>query len=416
MRFLVLGTGGREHAIVKALKNSPSVSEVHASPGSKGMAGEAICHNVNLSDEKELQAFVQRHSFDCVVVGPEAYLAAGIADQIRAVGVRVVGPSHVAAQLEASKVFAKKFMADAGVPTARFVIVEDVESTLAQASTFQPPYVLKADGLAAGKGVFICENLNELKSAAEDLFVKQALGEAGRKALLEQFQPGYELSLLILTNGSECEALPMAQDHKRLLNGDKGPNTGGMGTVAPVDIDPNLRAQIHEQIVVPTLRHLGGSGMLYRGVLFIGLMITKDGPQTLEFNVRFGDPETQVIMPLLDGDWGQVFINLADGTLSPLKWKPLHLTCVVLAAPGYPDKPEKGLNIDGELKSQTSSSYFIHAGTDMNERGEWITAGGRVLNAIGIGSTRAEAIKQAYTQAAKNKNLIRRSDIGAKLT
>lgn len=418
MRFLVVGSGGREHALVHALKLSPSVSEVHAVPGSKGIAQEAICHNIELSDPKAVEAFVRRYNFDCVVIGPENALASGLSDQLRTFGLNVVGPCQAAAQLEASKVFAKKFMEAAGVPTARFEVVEDVETTMRLAETFTPPYVLKADGLAAGKGVFICETRDELQKAAEDLFVHKTLGAAGRQALLEQFQAGYELSYLLLTNGQDGTPLPLAQDHKRLGDGDKGPNTGGMGTVAPVPPSEELQTQIQDRVITPTLRHLNGTGLLYRGVLFIGLMITQEGPQVLEFNVRFGDPETQSILPLLDGDWAQVFLNLSKGNMTPMKWNGLHLACVVLAAPGYPNNPEKGVEISGDIGAHSPSSYFLHAGTDRTPDGRWLVNGGRVLNAVGLGSSRREAIRHAYTQAEKVKwrGLQMRSDIGAKLS
>lgn len=416
MRFLVLGQGGREHAIVRALKFSPSVTEVHASPGSEGISQEALCHKVDLSDPKAVEAFVKRYQFDCVVVGPENYLVAGIADVLRTLGVPVVGPSQIAAQLEGSKIFSKEFMVRAGVPTAAFEIVDNVADTLRAAQKFTPPYVLKADGLAAGKGVFICATLPELKTAAESLFEAKSLGIAGQRALLEQHQEGYELSYLVLTNGSEHEAMPIAQDHKRLKDGDIGPNTGGMGVVAPMVIDDSLREKIESLIVGPSVRNLSGGGLLYRGVLYIGVMVTPSGPTVLEYNCRFGDPEAQVIMPLLDGDWGFVFSKLAKGEMAPMKWKNLQLACVVQAAPGYPDAPEKGVVIEGDLGFQSPSSYFLHAGTSKNDRGQWCTNGGRVLNAIGMGSSRAEALKVAYSQAGHVnwKGLQMRKDIGAK--
>lgn len=416
MRFLVLGQGGREHAIIRALKFSPSVTEVHAVPGSDGISQDAICHKLDLSNEKEVEAFVKRYQFDCVVIGPETYLVQGVSDQLRALGVQVVGPSQIAAQLEGSKVFAKEFMVQAGVPTAAYEIVENVEGTMKAAASFTPPYVLKADGLAAGKGVFLCDTLAELKEAAEALFEKKTLGAAGNKALLEQFQPGYEISYLILTNGERSEALPLAQDHKRLGDGDAGPNTGGMGVVAPLAIDQSLREKIESTIVQPTLRHLQGSGLLYRGVLYIGVMVTEAGPTVLEFNTRFGDPEAQVIMPLLDGDWGYVFTQLANGELVPMKWKNLHMACVVQAAPGYPDAPQKDIVIEGDVGYQDSSSYFLHAGTKKSPLGQWVTNGGRVLNAIGMGSSLKEAIGSAYKQAKHVtwKNMQMRKDIGAK--
>ncbi len=415
MRFLVLGQGGREHALIRALKFSPSVTEVHACPGSDGIAQEVICHKVDLTDEKAVEAFVKRYQFDCVVVGPENYLVAGVTDLLRRLGVDVVGPSQIAAQLEGSKIFAKEFMVAAGIPTAAYEVVDNVADTLRAAQKFQPPYVLKADGLAAGKGVFICSSLPELKAAAEGLFEAKILGVAGSKALLEQFSDGYELSFLILTNGEIYEALPVAQDHKRLSDGDQGPNTGGMGVVGPMHLDAALRERIEQEILAPSVRHLGGSGLLYRGVLYVGVMVTANGPSVLEYNCRFGDPEAQVILPLLDGDWGYVFSRLAKGELDHLKWKNLQMACVVMAAPGYPDAPEKGVPIEGDLGYQSSSSYFLHAGTAQAEHG-WVCSGGRVLNAIGMGTTREEALRAAYEQSGKVRwrGQLVRMDIGRK--
>ncbi len=416
MRFLVLGQGGREHAIVHALKFSSQVSEVHAIPGSEGIAREAICHPLDFGDAAAVASFFGKYKFDCVVIGPENLLVEGVADQLRALGLNVVGPSAIAAQLEGSKVFSKQFMVTAGVPTAAYVLVEDVASTVKEAQNFQPPYVLKADGLAAGKGVFVCESLMDLKGAAEFLFEKNGLGAAGRRALLEEFQDGYELSYLVLTNGKEFQALPISQDHKRLNEGDKGPNTGGMGVIGPIMIPQELRQRIETEIVEPTLRHLSGGGLLYRGVLYIGLMITRQGPIVIEYNVRFGDPECQVIMPLLDGDWAETFVSLAKGEIAPLRWKPMHSACVVLAAPGYPEHVEKGVVIEGDLGYQSASSYFLHAGTAKNVTGQWTTAGGRVLNAVGSGFSLTEALAAAYQQAEHVtwKGIRMRRDIGQK--
>lgn len=416
MRFLVLGQGGREHAIVRALKFSASVTEVHACPGSDGISQEAICHKIDLSDAKAVEAFVKRHQFDCVVIGPENYLVQGLSDMIRGWGVDVVGPSQNAAQLEGSKIFSKEFMIRAGVPTAAHEVVDNVADTLRVAQKFTPPYVLKADGLAAGKGVFVCATLPELKAAAEDLFDKKILGVAGHRALLEQFQEGYELSYLILTNGVTHEALPVAQDHKRLSDGDEGPNTGGMGVVGPMMIDAGLRERIEKEIVQPSVRNLQGAGLLYRGVLYVGIMVTPKGPTVIEYNCRFGDPEAQIILPLLDGDWGYTFSRLAKGEMDKLSWKNMQMACVVLAAPGYPENAEKGVVIEGDLGHQTSVSYFLHAGTAKSANGQWVTHGGRVLNAVGMGSSRAEALRAAYTQAkaATWKGIRMRKDIGAK--
>lgn len=417
VKFLVTGQGGREHALVRALKLSPSVKEIHCMPGSDGIGHDALCHPWDGKDHEAVCSLVKKIGIDVVVVGPEAHLAAGMVDSLKKAGVLVVGPNQSGAQLESSKLFAKDFMNRAGIPTASHREVRDVASTLDAAKSFSPPFVFKADGLAAGKGVFICDNLAELKDAAEKVFVKKELGDAGHRAFLEKFSPGWELSYLILTNGKEYQTLPLAQDHKRIFDGDKGPNTGGMGTVAPLNISSELNKNIQEHILVPIMRQMNKENFDFRGVLFIGMMITDQGPSVLEFNTRFGDPETQVILPLLDGDWGKVFFELANGNLIPLKWRPMAATCVVMAAEGYPDSPKKDVTILGDVFAESSTGYFLHAGTKKSSDGKWKTYGGRVINAIGIGASVEEAIRKAYQQSERVKwNGVQvRTDIGKKL-
>jgi phosphoribosylamine--glycine ligase len=374
------------------------------------MAKMARCHAT--SDCVKLAQALQP---DCVVIGPEVPLAEGLADQLRGNGFQVFGPSQAAAQLESSKVFAKRFMVQAKVPTAAFEEVASVEQTLAAAQRFSPPFVLKADGLAAGKGVFICDTREELKAAARALFEEKTLGEAGHRALLEEFQPGYELSYLVLTNGATFAPMPLAQDHKRLLSGNRGPNTGGMGTVAPMMITEELQQQIHRTIVEPSVRQLQKDQLFYRGVLFIGLMITAKGPMVLEYNVRFGDPETQVVLPLLNGDWAEVFLAVAKGEVPRLEWRSQSVACIVMAAEGYPDQPKKGVPIQGDLEFTTPQSYFLQAGTALTGH-QICTNGGRVLNAIGLGSNLSEALKAAYDQTKKVcwPGMQMRDDIGRK--
>lgn len=423
MKVLVVGQGGREHALVRALRSSPSVVEVHALSGNDGMERIARCHHA-VSWEKfdDVNALIRREGIDLVVVGPEVPLAGGLSDALRAQGVVVFGPSAEAARLESSKVFSKEFMIEAGVPTARSEVVASVEDVRRAAVRFVPPYVLKADGLAAGKGVVICKTMEELEAAARDFFVKRIFrgpeSDAGSCALLEEFSPGYEVSYLVLTNGRDFEPLIPAQDHKRLRDGDEGPNTGGMGVVAPMPLDAALRERIDDEIARPVIRHLEKRGLLYRGVLYIGLMITPSGPSVIEFNVRFGDPEAQVILPLLEGDWAQVFKRIALGELPRLQWKTMASACVVLAAEGYPDNPVKGAVISGDPLSGSESRYFLHAGTKFDSSRGWTTAGGRVLNAIGLGATVSEALSNAYAQAQEVSwpGLQLRRDIGASLT
>lgn len=418
MKALVIGQGGREHALVRALKHAPSMREVHAAPGSDGIAleiGRDRCHPITWQQVGPLLELCARQRFDFVIIGPENPLVEGLADTLRAAGVHVVAPSREAARLEGSKIFCKEFLLEAGVPTARSFIVSTVPEAVRAAQQFHPPYVLKADGLAAGKGVFICKTLDELKAAAHAIFVERSLGESGARALIEEFSPGYEISYLVLTNGDKFTPLPLAQDHKRLLDGDNGPNTGGMGVVAPVAIPHDLRARIDLEVVLPSIRHLKSKGLLYRGVLFIGLMITDQGPSVLEFNTRFGDPETQAVLPLLDGDWGVVFRELAKGHLTSLKWKSLATCCVVLAAEGYPDAPVKDVPIEGVSTAGKVNAYLLHAGTKQEANGKWLTAGGRVLNAVAVELDLSSAIEKAYELARtiKSKGLQMRTDIGS---
>ena len=414
MNLLVIGQGGREHALVLALRDSPSVANIHALPGSEGIAQDAKCHAVDWQDFAAVVRVVRAHSIDAVLIGPEIPLEAGLSDALRLEGIAVMGPSREAARLESSKIFSKEFMIDAKVPTARSFVVSTVSDTLKAATNFKPPYVLKADGLAAGKGVFICKTLDDLRQSAESIFEKRLLGEAGSRALLEEFSAGYEISYLVLTNGREFAPLPLAQDHKRLLDGDEGPNTGGMGVVAPIEMDANLHARILREVVEPSVKELGRRGLLFRGVLFIGLMMTDEGPSVLEYNTRFGDPETQAILPLLDGDWGQVLSALANGTVETLRWKPLASACVVLAAKGYPDSPVKGAKLELTLPVPQKSRYLLHAGTKRTIDGGWATNGGRVLNAIGIGANLREAVEAAYqiARSVKSAGLVMRTDIG----
>ncbi len=413
MKVLVVGKGGREHAFTRALLSSPSVSQVYALPGSAGM-GESVRLLAGPETPERLAEAHTEHAFDLVVVGPEVPLVNGVADRLREDGALVFGPDQQGAQLEGSKIFSKEFMEKYNVPTARFQVVTSLEQVKEFAPQFEPPYVLKADGLAGGKGVFICRTLDELLEAADQLFNDKILGEAGARALLEQFQPGYELSFFVLTNGTDFVSLPMAQDHKRLQDNDEGPNTGGMGTVAPMTIAPENHQAIIDQVVNPTVQGLASEGFVYRGVVFIGIMMTDEGPQVLEYNVRFGDPETQVLLPLLDGDWGEALKAIASGEVPSLNWKDAHAACVVLAAQNYPGTPVKGVAIEGSL-ADSENQYFLHAGTEKSSEG-WLVNGGRVLNAIGMGDSLAQAIERAYEQSKKVKwpGLQKRTDIGKK--
>ncbi len=413
MKVLVVGKGGREHAMAKAIAESASVEAVYALPGSSGMEPDVTVLGGSETADEVYKAY-ETYGIGLVVIGPEAPLVEGLADQLRAKGVAVFGPDKKGAELEGSKIVCKQFMEKYKVPTADFSVVSTVNEVMDEAEKFKPPYVLKADGLAGGKGVYICKTLGALQDVATDLFENKVLGSAGDRALLEQFQAGYELSFFILTNGKDFEALPMAQDHKRLFDNDEGPNTGGMGTVAPMKIADSDYQTIIKKVVEPTVMGLKEECFDYRGVVFIGIMMTDHGPQVLEYNIRFGDPETQVLMPLLDGDWGQTFMAIANGEMPKLKWKATAAACVVLAAEGYPAQPVKGVAITGSMES-LDQSYFLHAGTK-KENDQWLVNGGRVLNAIGLGATIPEAIDKAYLQAkcVQWPNHQMRTDIGRK--
>jgi phosphoribosylamine--glycine ligase len=414
MKVLIIGQGGREHALVKALKDGPSVKEIHVIPGNPGIATDVVCHSLDYKNNEVILKFCKRTEIDLVIIGPEDPIVEGLADELRAAKIPVVAPSQLASKLEGSKVFAKDFMFEYGVASSNYVVVNSVDETLDAAKLFMPPYVLKADGLCGGKGVSICKTVEQLRDAADMMFNQKIFGAAAERAILEQYLPGYELSFLVLTNGESYQALPLAQDHKQLYDYDEGPNTGGMGTIAPIEIPENLRSLILARIVEPTLRGLKHRDYMYRGVIFFGVMVTLKGPMCLEYNIRFGDPETQVILPLLDGDWGEVFANLAEGNVQELKWKPLHSCCVVMAAPGYPEKPLKGLAIEGDINYQTDYSYFLHAGTHKNPEGKWTTNGGRVMCSVGLGINKEQARHRAYEQATKITwlNVHMRKDIG----
>lgn len=421
-KILVVGGGGREHAIVRQLAMDSRVSVVYAVPGSDGMRGQAKveCLSLPLGEPEftQLLDFAKDAKVELIVIGPEQPLADGLADFARARGFLVFAPSKDAALLEASKIHAKELMRAAGVRTARSFEVTSVQETLDAARNFKPPFVLKADGLAAGKGVFIDRDLAALEKSARFLFEEKGLGEAGARALLEEFSPGVELSHLVLTNGREFISMPGARDHKRLLDGDQGPNTGGMGVVAPVEIETELFEKIERDVVAPVIREIERRGLMFRGVLYFGLMLTEAGPSVLEFNTRFGDPEAQVLMPLLNEaegpSWLEVLTKIADGECPKAVWhKNRAVACVVLAAEGYPEKPVKGVVIaglddEGALEASpegdsafaaSETAYVLHAGTRL-VNGRFTTNGGRVLNIVGVSNEgMSVALERAYAAA-----------------
>jgi phosphoribosylamine--glycine ligase len=399
LNILVIGSGGREHAVTKSLAQSSFVKKIFCSPANAGILQLAEALHLDIKNHAKVIEACTQLKIDLVFIGPEDPLVDGLSDSLRDAGFFVFGPSKQAAQLEGSKIFAKEFMKEAKVPTADADIVTSVNETMSLAKKYSAPYILKADGLAAGKGVFICSTLEELKTSAENLFEKKLLGDAGCRALLEQNLPGKEISFLVLTNGSEFQALPLAQDHKRLMDHNKGPNTGGMGTVAPMFIEPDLYQKIIHQIVEPSIKNLKKRDYLFRGVLFIGLMIVNNQPYVLEYNVRFGDPETQVILPLIKNDISQLFLDLSHGELQKIEFHNKTAFCIVNAAEGYPDNSTKNTLI--ELPDNTETSYVLHAGTALNSQNKLVSNGGRVLNVVAISDNFTKAQEAAYALNSK---------------
>ena len=395
MKILVVGSGCREHAIVKSLLEDQKTSAIYTLPERISLRDTIDVPSFLLSDYSSLADYLKKERVELVVVGPEQPLVSGLSDALRDQGIKVFGPCSRSAQLEGSKIFAKEFMKEQKIPTASYHVVSSVSETLQASENFFPPYVLKADGLAGGKGVFICYNRSELEEKSQFLFDKKALGSAGEKALLEDFQKGTEISVFVITDGESYQFLPIAQDYKRLYEAQKGPNTGGMGAIAPVSISPELLRTIEDKIVKPTLEGLKKREYVYKGVLYLGLMIHNNFPKVLEYNARFGDPEAQVLLPLLDGSWLDVFYKTATAQPVSLKWKKQHSACVVLCAENYPEGPLKESPIEGLIYYTKGYSWFIH-GSLARRDDQWLTKGGRVLNAVAIGEDQETAVNRAY--------------------
>ncbi|MEN9252782.1 MAG: phosphoribosylamine--glycine ligase [Thermostichales cyanobacterium HHBFW_bins_127] len=404
MIVLVVGAGGREHALVWKLLQSPEVSQVYCAPGNAGISLLPRCHIVPLAatDIKGLVRFASVQGVGLTVVGPEVPLAAGIVDAFRAEGLTIFGPTQAGAQIEASKSWAKNLMHQFGIPTAAAVVFQERQAAQEYVLSQSLPVVIKADGLAAGKGVTVATTHEEAVQAVAEAFA------LGGTVLVEQFLPGEEVSVLALCDGHRCVPLLPAQDHKRLGEGDTGPNTGGMGAYAPAThlITPERLAQIQQRILDPTLAALQNIGIDYRGVLYAGLMISPEGdPYVVEFNCRFGDPETQVIVPLLQGSLAEILLACAQGCLDPetITWQEQAAACVVLASAGYPGSYEKGLPIQGLAAAANTGALVFHAGTRWSgpaRSGQLLTDGGRVLCITGLGKSIPAALDQAYAAAA----------------
>ncbi|HMN92417.1 MAG TPA: phosphoribosylamine--glycine ligase [Hydrogenophaga sp.] len=406
MKVLVIGGGGREHALAWRLKRSPSVKQVFVAPGNAGTARDPELVNVPLTDKVALREWVQSNGIGLTVVGPEAPLAAGVVDEFRAHGLPIFGPTQKAAQLESSKAFSKDFMQRHGIPTARYQTFTDPALAHAYVDEHGAPIVVKADGLAAGKGVVVAMSVAEAHEAIDFMLVENTLGvahnEGGARVVIEEFLEGEEASFIVLCDGEHALPLATSQDHKRLLDGDQGPNTGGMGAYSPA---PVVTAAVHEramnEVILPTLRGMAADGIPYTGFLYAGLMITPAGEvRTLEFNCRMGDPETQPIMMRLRSDLAQVLLAGTRGELDrvSLDWDGRVALGVVLAAHGYPLQPRKGDVIEG-LPEDDESCVVFHAGTESRD-GRVVTSGGRVLCVTALGDTVREAQELAYRQAA----------------
>jgi phosphoribosylamine--glycine ligase len=399
MRVLVVGGGGREHALCWALAASPLCDKLYCAPGNAGIAAEAECVPVAAEDVEGLTAFATRERIDFVIVGPEVPLVAGLVDRLTTAGVKAFGPTAAAARLEGSKGFMKDFFARHKIPTAAYGRFRDPIAARAFADYHGAPIVVKTDGLAAGKGVSVCATVAEAQAAIDAMMRAKAFGAAGDEVVIEEFLAGEEVSFFALVDGTHALPLAAAQDHKTVGDGDTGPNTGGMGAYSPTPlVDAALQARIMDEIIAPTVRGMAAEGAPFKGVLFAGLMITKDGPKALEFNVRFGDPECQVLMMRLQSDLLPALLAAADGELShfDLRWSSDTAVVVVMAAKGYPGTYEKGSPIAGLAEAGAVEGVKVfHAGTALRD-GNIVANGGRVLGITAAGATVAEAQGRAY--------------------
>ena len=400
MNILVIGSGGREHALYWKLSESPQTEQIYAIPGNPGMGASA---EIALDDHAAILRFVKEHEIGLVVVGPEVPLMNGLVDELEAAGIRAFGPRANAAEIEGSKSFAKDLMKKYGIPTARYEVFTAAEPARAYIRQEGAPIVVKADGLAAGKGVIVAMTEQEALDAVDAIMEDHSFGDAGARVVIEEFMEGEEASLLAFTDGTTIRPMISAQDHKRAYDGDRGPNTGGMGTYAPAPVmTPEMTERAVEEILKPTIAAMAKEGRVYRGCLYLGLMVTADGPKVVEFNARFGDPETQVVLPLLDSDLVAIMCACADGTLAdvPIRWKEGAAVCVVLASGGYPGHYEKGQEIHGLADAEAMGALVFHAGTAMKD-GKLVTNGGRVLGVVGRGADISSAVDAAYAAAAK---------------
>ncbi len=401
MKVLVVGSGGREHAIAWKIKQNPQLEQLYCAPGNAGTAQLAQNVSIDADDIDGLEDFVISQQIDLTIVGPEAPLVAGIVDRFQQQGLRAAGPSREASRLEGSKSFAKDFMKRHAIPTAAYQVFDQLEpaETALKGNAFQFPVVLKADGLAAGKGVFICPDLAASLEALDGIMRQRKFGASGDRLVIEEFLEGEEASFMVFTDGVNILPMVPSQDHKAIYEGDQGPNTGGMGAYS-IDaiLSAELRQQVLDEIISPTIEGMAKEGASYQGILYAGLMLTREGPKVLEFNVRFGDPETQVILPRMESDLLDLLYAMAEGNLEDvnIRWSENAAVCVVIAAKGYPGSYEKGQEISGlDMASEDENTIAFHAGTALKD-GKTVTNGGRVLGVTSVAPTLQPAIIRAY--------------------
>ena len=418
MNIMVVGGGGREHAIIKKLKENPRVETIYALPGNGGIAQDAVCVTIGAKDLDGICAFAAGHKIDYAVVAPDDPLVLGLVDRLEAIGVPCFGPRKSAAIIEGSKAFSKALMKKYGIPTAAYEIFTDMDAAIAYVRSGSGAVVVKADGLALGKGVFVCADRDEAEQAVRSIMGERIFGESGAKVVIEEFLEGPEVSVLSFTDGNVVVPMISSMDHKRALDGDEGPNTGGMGTIAPNPFyTPEVAGRCMKEIFLPTIRAMKAEGRTFRGCLYFGLMITKDGPKVIEYNCRFGDPETQVVLPLLKTDLLTVMQATTSGTLDQLtvEFDPGAACCVILASGGYPTHYEKGKEIVVTDEEKLKGATVYHAGTALKD-GRLVTSGGRVLGVTCTAPSLEEAVKRAYDAASgiTFEGVHFRKDIGAR--
>lgn len=418
MKVLVVGSGGREHTLVWKIAQSPKVDKIYCAPGNGGIAEIAECVNINAEEINSLADFALDKKIDLTVVGPEVPLVKGIVDLFEGQGLRIFGPHKDAAILEGSKVFSKEMMIKYGIPAAKARIFDHPHDAQEYVEDVGAPIVIKADGLAAGKGVIVCSTVKEAKEATAKIMKERIFGEAGKKVIIEECLKGEEASILVFTDGENIIPLAGSQDHKQIFDGDKGGNTGGMGAYSPAPlITKDLLEKVIKQIIKPTISGMNSEGRRYKGVLYAGIIVTDEGPKALEFNARFGDPETQAILPRLKDDLVSVMEEIIDAKLTrkELNWDERACACVVLASGGYPGKYEKGKEISGlEKVKKMKDAFVFHAGTRLTPDRHCVTNGGRVLGATALGNNIEDAVNKAYevAEGIHFDNIYYRSDIG----